>query len=373
MKKLGFGFMRLPMLEGENGQDAQVDMEQCRQMVDRFLAEGFTYFDTAHGYVGGKCEEMLKLALTSRHPRESYLLADKLTESFFKTEAEIRPLFEEQLEKTGVDYFDYYLIHSITASNYDKFVECNAFKVVQQLKNEGKIRHVGISFHDKPEMLERVLQEQPEIEVVQIQFNYVDYDNPSIESLGVYQVCEKYRKPVIVMEPCKGGGLVKLPEECRAILDEMGGGSSASYAIRYAASFPNTFMVLSGMSSIGQLEDNMSFMKDFQPFTEEEYDAVGRVREIMKRQDTIACTACRYCVDGCPKHISIPDLFGCYNAKKQFQDWNSGFYYQINTKDKGKASDCIQCGKCETICPQHLPVRKQLKMVAEEFERTEDN
>lgn len=367
MRNFGFGFMRLPMLETE-----EVDTAKLSAMVDLFLSEGFTYFDTAHGYVGGKSEIALKECLTSRYPREAYVLTDKLTGAYFEKEADILPLFENQLELTGVSYFDYYLLHALTQTAYDKFIRCKAFDAVKKLKAEGKIKHIGISFHDKPAVLEKILTENPEIEVVQIQFNYADYDNPSIESYAVYKVCEKFGKPVIVMEPCKGGGLVNLPDEAKAILDALGSSSYASYCIRYAASFPNIFMVLSGMSNLEQMRDNLGFMKEFKPFTDEEFSAVKQVRKILNAQDSIACTACRYCVDGCPKHISIPELFGCYNAKKQFKDWNSDFYYNVNTSmGKGKASDCIKCGKCEKICPQHLPIRHLLEQTALTFEKAE--
>lgn len=366
MKNLGFGCMRLPMIGGLEG---EVDQEQFNRMVDQFLKEGFTYFDTAHGYLGGKSETALREGLTKRYPRERYLLTNKLTASFIRSEEDIRPFFQQQLEATGVEYFDYYLIHCVTAENYEKYMACNAFEVVKQLKAEGKFRHMGISFHDKPALLERVLTEHPEIEVVQIQFNYADYDNPAIESGGVYQVCRRFGKPIIVMEPVKGGCLASLPPEAEAVLSGLHGGSAASYAVRYAASFEGIFMVLSGMSTYEQTVDNLSYMKDFQPLRREEYDAIDQVREILKGQDTIPCTACRYCVDGCPKHIPIPDLFACMNSRKQFPNGNSAFYYGVHTTGRGKAGDCISCRQCERACPQHLPITSLLKDVAESFEQ----
>ncbi|MDO4272108.1 MAG: aldo/keto reductase [Eubacteriales bacterium] len=248
-------------------------------------------------------------------------------------------------------------------------MKCNAYQVVQELKKEGKIRHMGISFHDKADVLEQILKEHPEIEIVQIQFNYMDYESPSVESRKVYEVCRKYEKPVLVMEPVKGGGLVNLPKEAKKVLEALGTGESpATYAIRFAASFDGMFKVLSGMSNMEQMKDNVSAMKHFRSFNEAEYKAVEQVCGILNAMGGIPCTACRYCTDGCPKHIQIPDLFGCYNAKKQFGDWNSDYYYGVHTRSNGKASDCIACGQCEKICPQHLSVIDYLKEVAEIFE-----
>ena len=362
-KNFGFVCMRLPM----NGEE--VDLEQTKKMVDTFIEQGFNYFDTAHGYIQGKSEKALKECLTSRYPRDKYILADKLTANFFKKEEDIRPLFESQLEICGVDYFDFYLMHAQGAGNYAHFKECHAYETAFELKKEGKVRHVGISFHDKPEVLEQILTEYPEVEVVQIQFNYVDYDDPAVQSRACYEVCRKHNKPVIVMEPVKGGNLVNLPEDAKAVLDELYGGSPASYAIRFAAGFPGMMMVLSGMSSMEQMNDNLSYMKDFQPLNEAELAAVKKVQEIFKSKNLIPCTACRYCIDGCPKHISIPDLFAIMNTKQIYHDWNADYYYNVvHTAPGRKASDCLKCGKCEKVCPQHLQIRNLLEDVAKEFE-----
>ena len=365
-KNFGFGCMRLPM----NGD--QVDIAETTRMVDEFLAQGFNYFDTAHGYIGGKSELALKECLTSRYPREAYSLTDKLTDSYFKTEADIRPFFESQLEACGVDYFDFYLMHAQNADNFKKFKACRAYETAFALKAEGRIRHVGLSFHDRAEVLDQILTEYPQVEVVQIQFNYLDYDDIAVQSRKCYEVCRKHGKPVLVMEPVKGGSLVNLPEEAKKVLDDLHGGSPASYAIRFAAGFPGMMMVLSGMSNMEQMKDNLSYMRDFKPLNETELAAVNKVQEIFHKMNMIPCTACRYCVEGCPKQISIPDLFAIMNIKQLHHDWNADYYYEeVHTAPGRRASDCLKCGKCEKICPQHLPIRKLLEEVAKEFDKPE--
>lgn len=363
-KNFGFGCMRLPLKDGE------VDLAETSRMVDYFLEQGFNYFDTAHGYLQGRSETALKACLTSRHPRDSYILTNKLTGTFFKTEADIRPFFQSQLEACGVDYFDFYLMHAQSAMFYQHFKKCRAYETAFALKAEGKIKHVGISFHDHAEVLEQILTDYPEIEVVQIQFNYVDYDDPAVQSRKCYEVCRRHGKPVLVMEPVKGGNLVNLPEEARNVLDELHGGSPASYAIRFAAGFPGMMMVLSGMSSMEQMKDNLSYMKDFQPLNETELEAVKKVQSIFRGMNLIPCTACHYCIDGCPRQIAIPDLFAVMNTKQIHHDWNADFYYNnVYTGAGRRASDCIQCGRCEKACPQHLPIRRLLTEIAAEFDK----
>ncbi len=362
-KNFGFGMMRLPMI-GE-----EVDYEHTCKMVDEFMAQGFNYFDTAHGYISGKSEIAIRECLVKRYPRESYILTNKLTDNLFDSKEDIRPFLETQLKACGVEYFDFYLMHAQDGRNFEKYRRCNAYETAFELKKEGKIRHVGISFHDSAEVLEHIITTYPEIEVVQIQFNYVDYEDPEVEGRKCYEVCRKYNKPIIVMEPVKGGTLVNLPANAKRVLEELDNGSVASYAIRFAAGFEGIAMVLSGMSNMEQMLDNLSYMKDFQPLSDVEMEAVHKVCDIIKSKSMIPCTACRYCVDGCPMKISIPDLFACYNAKMIHNDWNQDYNYNnVHTINHGKASDCIGCGKCEQICPQHLEIRDLLKKVAECFE-----
>ena len=363
-KKLGFGCMRLPMANGE------VDCELTKQMVDAFIAAGFNYFDTAHGYLGGKSEIALKECLTSRYPREAYILTDKLSTHHFSSNEEIRPLFQSQLEICGVDYFDFYLMHAQDKNIFAKYKACRAYETALEFLAEGRIRHLGISFHDKADVLEQILTEYPQVEVVQIQLNYVDFDDASVESRKCLEVCRKHGKPAIIMEPVKGGSLVNLPEAAQKVFDEVGSGSNASYAIRFAASQEGVMMVLSGMGDMQMMNDNISYMKDFQPLNAEEQAAVAKVCEIFRGLGAVPCTACRYCTEVCPQGIAIPDLFACLNAKRIFNNWNTGYYYSnIHTKNGGKTSDCIECGACEGICPQHLAIRSLLKEVAAEFEQ----
>ena len=363
----GFGCMRLPMKDGKVNYD-----EFCR-MADAFIASGLNYFDTAHGYIGGQSETAIRDCVAKRHARSEFLLTDKLTTPYFNKEEDIRPFFESQLRACGVEYFDFYLMHAQDRNNYQKYKRCRAYETALQLKAEGKLRHFGISFHDKAEVLDMILTEHPEIEIVQIQFNYVDYEDASVESRKVYEVCEKHGKPVIVMEPVKGGSLVNLPAKADRILRGLNGGSNASYALRFAASFPNMAMVLSGMSNMEQMEDNLSAMRDFVPLSEAEKEAVQKVCDIFRGLNLVPCTGCRYCVEEsqCPRGIRIPDMFSSLNAHEAFHNWNTGYYYNnvITGEGHGKASACIRCGKCEKVCPQHLPIRELLKKVAATFEK----
>jgi predicted aldo/keto reductase-like oxidoreductase len=363
----GFGCMRFPMKDGE------VDTAEVCRMVDAFLDAGFNYFDTAHGYLGGKSETALRECLTSRHPRESFVLTNKLTAPYFNSNEDIRPFFESQLAACGVDYFDFYFMHAQNRTNFQKYKDCKAYETALELISEGKARHLGISFHDTADVLDEILTEYPQIEVVQIQFNYLDYEDASVQSRLCLETCKKHGKPVIVMEPVKGGSLVNLPDDAAAVLDALHGGSHASYAIRFAAGQDGIMMVLSGMGSMDMMCDNLSYMTDFKPLDKRETEAVFKVAEIIKSKNLIACTSCRYCVDGCPANIAIPKLFACMNESNKWKNWNSDYYYGIFTKDRGKASDCIGCGQCEDICPQKLPIRELLKQVTEHFEQNNND
>mgnify|MGYP003304871969 CR=1 FL=1 len=352
-KNFGFGYMRLPMI----GDD--VDIPQTIQMVDTFLANGFNYFDTAHGYINGKSELAIKECLSSRYPRDRYILTNKLSFNFFEKEEDILPLFQQQLEACGVEYFDFYLMHAMNATRLLHYEGCKAFEIAQKLKQDGKIRHLGMSFHDSAEVLDQILAKHPEIEVVQIQFNYVDFEDDKVQSRKCYEVCRKHGKPVLIMEPVKGGSLINLPEAAQKVLDRLEGGSNASYAIRFAASFEGVIMVLSGMSTIEQMEDNVSFMKDFKPLNPDEKDVLEKVCAVFRNQGLIPCTTCRYCTEVCPQEIAIPELFAAVNAKRSEQP--------IPEVSGGMPADCIKCGACESACPQNLKIRELLTVAAEEL------
>ena len=362
--RLGFGCMRLPRLE-----DGEIDIPQFSQMVDAFLAAGFNYFDTAHVYLEGKSEPAIRQALTSRRTRDEYFLVDKLTNGNFNSTEQIVPLLEEELAACGVEYFDLLLMHAQSRESYAKYQRLGAYEEAYKLVRDGRVRHFGISFHDTAEVLDQILTEHPEVECVQLQLNYLDWDDVSVQSRACYEVCRAHGKPVMVMEPIKGGTLATLPPAAAEALAQTCPDAPASYALRFAGGHEGVAMVLSGMGTTEQMAQNIKTFSPLEPLSEEELAGLARVVDVMHGQDVVACTACRYCVEGCPRRIDIPALFACLNAKRAYGDRGQAFYYNnVHTKGRGRASDCVRCGRCEHACPQHLPIRELLQDVAAEFE-----
>lgn len=369
-KKLGFGLMRLPLMDKND--DTSIDLEQAKKMVDMFIERGFTYFDTAWMYHGFKSEEAVKEILTQRYPRDSYTLATKLHVHYVKSLEERDGIFNQQLRKTGVEYFDYYLLHNVNEQCYEELNKFDCFTWLREKKAAGLAKHIGCSSHSSPEFLEKLLMEHPELEFVQLQLNYLDWESERIRARECYETVVRYGKKVIVMEPVRGGALAKLPVAVEEMFKEaLPEKSVASWAIRFAAGLEGVMMVLSGMSSLQQMDDNTAYMQDFVPLTEEEIGLCHRAREIINREKLVSCTACSYCTDGCPMNISISSYFSIYNqnikedgAKKQQRKEE----YRALTEKFGKAGDCIACAQCEGICPQKLPVIELLKKVAKDFE-----
>ncbi len=359
--KLGFGLMRLPK------KGLMIDVEQVKTMVDLFLEAGFTYFDTAFVYPGS--ETAIRKALVERHPRDSYTLATKLFAMIAPTEKAARREFATSLERTGAGYFDYYLLHSLMENNYKLYERLRLWDFVSEQKEKGLIRNLGFSFHAGPKLLDKLLTEHPEVDFVQLQINYADWENPKVTSRANYEVARKHGKLITVMEPVKGGNLAEPPEEVkklfRAIHPDM---SCASWAIRFVASLDGILTVLSGMSNVAQMEDNLSYMKAFQPLSEAEQEAIREAQRILGRAATIPCTACRYCVEGCPKQIPIPDIFAAMNKQLGSGQMAAAKEAYFAAAAEGhRASDCIGCRRCEGACPQHLPITEHLKKAAEMF------
>ncbi len=365
--KLGFGLMRLPEKDGV------IDHEQLCHMVDKYLESGMNYFDTAYVYHGGKSEVAAREALVKRHPRESFTLADKLPAWEIKKPEDVDRIFNEQLERTGLEFFDFYLLHSIEdGNNYNTYVKYNCFEWGIQKKKEGKIKHFGFSFHGSPELLEEIVDKHPEVEFVQIQYNYLDRTNPVVRSQALYEILHKRDIPIIVMEPVRGGMLASMtPENEAKFKAKQPDKSVASWALRFVGSQPGIMTILSGMSTEEQMEDNIKTFKNFEPLSEEELDIVNEVTQDILGIPQIGCTACKYCCDGCPMHISIPDVFRTINTLRRYpDDWRSKNFYSGLITRSGKASDCIACGQCEGVCPQHLPIIELMKEAAEILDKS---
>ncbi len=363
--KLGFGMMRLPRTDGTN----QIDVELTKRMVDAYIEAGGRYFDTAYIYEGS--EEATRAALCDRYPRESYYLADKLNASDFaaKSEEEAKREISVSLQRTGAQYIDFYLLHGIDEGNTDNFERYGIWQYMQQLKEQGLIRHWGFSFHSTPEHLEQLLTAHPDAEFVQLQINYADWDDPLICARQCYDIATRHGKPVIVMEPVKGGKLANLPQSVGDLLRAANPvASAAQWAIRFAASLPNVMMVLSGMSTMEQMEDNLSFMRHFQPLTADEQRVLQQANEALKQYAGIGCTACHYCTPGCPMNIHIPEIFAVMNVYKMYGDLKEARNDYGWRPGGEKASACIQCGQCEGACPQHLPIISLLQEVVETLE-----
>lgn len=362
--KLGFGMMRLPMQNGE------IDLNQVCEMADLFLEKGFNYFDTAYGYLDGRSEGAAKQAVVDRHPRDSFLLASKFPIWEVKEIADVQRIFDTQLRRTGAGYFDFYLIHAISAEKLPAIERFGIWDFVKKQKEKGLARHIGFSYHDSAALLDRLLSEHPECEFVQLQLNYLDWDSERIQSRRCYEVCREHGVPVIVMEPVKGGALAALPDEAakalRAAAPER---SLASWAMRFAASLDGVLTVLSGMSDLHQMRDNLLTMGDFQPLGESERRALEGAVACLRKSPNIPCTNCRYCTDGCPMKINIPDVFDAYNLSIAFGAEAGAGRYREAVKDGGRAGDCVRCGNCETQCPQHLEPMKWIAQCANLFDR----
>ncbi|WP_405374963.1 aldo/keto reductase [Pseudobutyrivibrio sp.] len=365
--KLGFGLMHLPK---ETDNPTKIDIERTKEMVDMFMKAGLTYFDTAFVYDGGESEKAAKLALVDRYPRESYTLATKLASFAATDEASAKQELLTSLERTGAGYIDYYLLHALQDGNYKKYDEWHLWDYVKEMKEKGLIKHWGFSFHSTPERLDEILTAHPDAEFVQLQINYADWNNPDVQSRACYEVARKHGKSIVVMEPIKGGTLANPPKAVRDLLTSARPDLSvASWAIRFVASLDGIITVLSGMSTEEQMADNLSYMADFKPLSEDEKKVIKQAQDILDGIDSIPCTSCHYCTDGCPMRIPIPEIFSARNKQLIWEQKEAGQAdYDKAVSNKGMASACIQCGQCEGVCPQHIDIINRLQDCAAAFE-----
>lgn len=364
MKKLGFGMMRLPTTDPQDR--SAVDYEKVKELVDAYMERGFNYFDTAFKYCGGNSEIAVRKAVVDRYPRDSYVLTTKLSNEFMRSKEEQEETFRQQLEKLGVEYVDYYLLHNQGAVNYRVSQELESFAFIQNLKEQGYVHQIGMSYHDNAELLDQILTAHPELDVVQLQINYLDWDNESIQSRKCYEVCRKHNKPVLVMEPIKGGTLANVPEEAERLMRSAHPDwSPAAWALRFAASHEGVLAVLSGMNEMSQLEDNMNALDNPSPLTEQALAVMQKAAAIIQQSAMIPCTGCRYCTVTCPKNIPIPDYL---SLLQEGHSTTQVVYYFNLSQSHGRAGDCVQCGLCESHCPQHIDIRTHLKTVSQKFD-----
>lgn len=368
---MGFGMMRLP--QTDKNDFSNVDQEQVNKMADKFIEAGYTYFDTAYPYHDGNSEVALRKAVVERYPRDSFVIADKLPLFAITKEEQLEPIFQEQLERCGVDYFDYYLLHNASGFSEAGFIGVNSFEFAIQKKKEGKIKHLGLSSHANAEYIENLLKKYPEMEFIQLQINYLDWENEGVEARKCYEVARKYELPIVIMEPLKGGFLANLPEEAQKLMKQYNDDKPVAWALKYDASLEGVFMVLSGASSLEQMEENIEIFENFEPITEEQQEIIDKVVKIINSQITVPCTKCKYCINACPKNINIPKLFDWYNNQKIenvdiFTAVGNAYVNYSKIEGNGIASDCISCGLCEKECPQHIKIPEVMKDVKETFE-----
>lgn len=357
LPKLGFGMMRLPKAGDE------IDLPQVKDMVDAYMASGMRYFDTAYMYCDNQSESIVKAALVDRYPREAFWLTTKLPVWMMEESADRDRIFSDQLRRTGAGYFDLYLLHSVEDGNYDKYLSFDCFSWAMEKKKEDLIRHFGFSYHGTPELLDQILTDHPEVEIVQIQLNYADWDNPMVQSRRLYEVLRKHNKPIVVMEPVKGGSLATttadVEEKMRSLLPQA---TVASWALRFVGSLPGVATILSGMSTREQMADNVATLGDFRPLSAEEQAVIAYAQQAIAQSPAVPCTSCRYCVEGCPQGIRIPDVFRALSTLRLYGEKEGPHrFYEDLVNTSGKAADCLQCGQCEGVCPQHLPIIELLK------------